>query len=140
MTTQSPKTILWALAAVAVLYFVTRTAEPSSANGMIHAEPALAPGRTEYSDPNHPHCKRSIEVQGGTDAIVVSGTDGDPASGYAGCPPDGSGVAWQVNGSLHQDAIVVDFSPKGGPKDLTGQIVEGDIVWEDRNIWTAKRR
>jgi hypothetical protein len=89
----------------------------------------------EYSDPNHPYCKRSVEATTGqTDAnAIVSGTDGNP-----GCPPDGSGEAWTVNASIVGETIVVDFSPKGGPKDLKGQRVPEGILWEDNNLWAAK--
>ena len=76
----------------------------------------------EYSDPNHPGCKRTIEQDGTT--AILSGTD----------TPDGE--IWTVTGSVDGATIVVDFSPKGGPKDLTGQRVPEGIRWEDGNLWT----
>lgn len=77
----------------------------------------------EYSDPNHPGCKRTIEVENGTTAII-SGTDTP------------GGEIWTVTGSVHGETIVVDFSPKGGPNHLTGQRVPEGIRWEDGNLWT----
>ena len=85
----------------------------------------------EYSDPNHPNCKRLVE--GTTDNAIVSGTDGNP-----GCPLDGSGEAWKVFASIAGDTIVVDFSPKGGPKGLKGQRIPEGILWEDNNLWATK--
>ena len=43
---------------------------------------------------------------------LVSGTDGTP-----GCV-GGEGRPWNLKGSVDGDSIFVDFSPKGGPKDL----------------------
>ena len=76
----------------------------------------------EYSDPNHPGCKRTIEVDG--TSATISGTD----------TPDGE--IWKVSGTVSGDTIVVDFSPKGGPKELTGKSVPEGIRWEDGNVWT----
>ena len=76
----------------------------------------------EYSDPNHPGCKRTIEEDGTT--AIISGTDTP------------GGEIWTVTGSVHGDTIVVDFSPKGGPQDLTGRRVPEGIRWEDGNLWT----
>ena len=84
----------------------------------------------QYADPMHPNCKRIILVHE-PDALVA-GTDGDP-----GCPPDGSGESWEVSGTVDMNSIVVDFSPKGGPKELHGMKVVEGIRWEDGNIWTS---
>ncbi len=66
----------------------------------------------------------------------MSGTDGNP-----GCPPDGSGKGWTLVGSVKEDKIFVDFTPKGGPKDLEGKW-EADPVpgirWPDGNLWSSK--
>ena len=89
-----------------------------------------------YDDPNHPNCLREIVMLDAINA-VVSGTDGAPA-----CPPDGSGREWKLPGKVDGDTILVDFTPKGGPKDLKGvwepEPVPG-IRWPDGNIWTAKQ-
>mmetsp|Transcript_28401 Transcript_28401/g.81652 ORF Transcript_28401/g.81652 Transcript_28401/m.81652 type:complete len:145 (-) Transcript_28401:58-492(-) len=88
-----------------------------------------------YSDPNHPNCLREVQVLTKNKA-EVKGTDGNP-----GCPPDGRGRTWALIGQVDGDSILIDFSPKGGPKDLKG-------VWEasptpgirfpDGNLWSKK--
>ena len=89
-----------------------------------------------YDDPNHPNCLRVIKMLNSTN-VAVSGTDGNP-----GCPPDGSGEEWSLLGKVDDDTILVDFTPKGGPKDLKGvwesTPVPG-IRWPDKNIWTKKQ-
>jgi len=85
-----------------------------------------------YSDPNHPNCKRIIEVAGAIASLT--GTDGNP-----GCPPDGSGEPWTLVGKVHGNTILVDFSPKGGPSDLKGVYDANEpasINWPDGNKWT----
>jgi hypothetical protein len=75
-----------------------------------------------------------VEVVGSRASL--SGTDGNP-----GCPPDGSGKGWTLVGSVKEDKIFVDFTPKGGPKDLEGKW-EADPVpgirWPDGNLWSSK--
>eukprot|EP00534_Pseudo-nitzschia_fraudulenta_P004575 CAMPEP_0201120338 /NCGR_PEP_ID=MMETSP0850-20130426/4406_1 /ASSEMBLY_ACC=CAM_ASM_000622 /TAXON_ID=183588 /ORGANISM="Pseudo-nitzschia fraudulenta, Strain WWA7" /LENGTH=186 /DNA_ID=CAMNT_0047386443 /DNA_START=191 /DNA_END=748 /DNA_ORIENTATION=+ len=125
----------------------------STASLLLEAVPndSSYPVPGEYSDPNHPNCKRSIRASESASAaattttaaataaaefssVVVTGTDGSP-----GCPPDGSGVSWSVEGSfLRRDGrttVVVDFSPKGGPEHLTGTRTPEGILWEDGNLW-----
>ena len=89
-----------------------------------------------YKDPNHPNCLREIVVVDRA-TVTVRGTDGNP-----GCPPDGSGTPWELTGIINGVRILVDFSPKGGPKDLEG-IYDGatapeSIKWPDGNSWTLK--
>lgn len=88
-----------------------------------------------YADPFHPNCLREVRVVSPFLADVT-GTDGTP-----GCPPDGSGREWSLIGKIDGDSILIDFTPKGGPKDLKG-------VWEpspvpgirfpDGNLWSKK--
>jgi hypothetical protein len=92
----------------------------------------------DYADPFHPYCQRHIEVVSPTRASVT-GTDGTP-----GCPPDGSGRPWALTGILNEEegtSILIDFTPKGGPKDLKGvweaSPVEG-IRFPDGNLWSKK--
>jgi hypothetical protein len=84
-----------------------------------------------YRDPIHPGCLRNIEVAGA--AAKISGTDGNP-----GCPADGSGRVWNLEGKIDGKSIFVDFSPKGGPKDLTGtwEAEAPGIRFPDGNKWT----
>jgi hypothetical protein len=91
-----------------------------------------------YNDPNHPNCQRLIEVkEGNTYEFSLTGTDGNPA-----CSPDGVGdKKFQLFGKVDNDSnVYVDFSPKGGPKDLKG-LFNADkraIQWPDGNVWTMK--
>mmetsp|Transcript_15805 Transcript_15805/g.22286 ORF Transcript_15805/g.22286 Transcript_15805/m.22286 type:complete len:154 (+) Transcript_15805:144-605(+) len=83
-----------------------------------------------YSDPKHPNCARLVAIEGTT--ALVSGADGNP-----GCPT-GEGRPWKLVGKVSGDEIFIDFSPKGGPKDLTG-VWEGGknpgIRFPDGNKW-----
>jgi hypothetical protein len=86
-----------------------------------------------YADPKHPNCQRVIQVAGSL--ASVSGTDGTP-----GCPADGSGRAWALEGKIDKkDAtILVDFTPKGGPANLKGvyeSAAPAGILWPDGNKW-----
>merc|ERR1711990_852540 len=86
----------------------------------------------DYSDPNHPGCGRHIEVTSATTG-EVSGNDA----------VDGSEPWGPLEATIDGDKIVVDFSPKGGPSDLTGTYeAQPDgtfgITWEDGNTWTQK--
>ncbi|KAG7362957.1 hypothetical protein IV203_026321 [Nitzschia inconspicua] len=88
----------------------------------------------DYADPFHPNCKRQVNVLGQT--AYVSGTDGTP-----GCPADGSGNPWKLVGKVSGDNIFVDFSPKGGPKDLEGKWEAAPVPgirWPDGNLWSSK--
>ena len=87
-----------------------------------------------YADPKHPNCQRVVSVKGAE--AKLTGTDGTP-----GCPPDGSGRAWSLEGKVDGDTIFVDFSPKGGPPGLKGvwdAAAPAGIKWPDGNKWTLK--
>lgn len=86
-----------------------------------------------YSDPFHPNCQREIIVNGLT--ADIKGTDGNP-----GCPADGSGKEWKLQGKINSkgDTILVDFTPKGGPKDIMGVWDGSGIKWPDGNKWSIK--
>lgn len=86
-----------------------------------------------YSDPNHPNCQRVIK-QSGSNALL-KGTDGNP-----GCPADGSGKAWELSGKVDGESILIDFQPKGGPKDLKGvwEAKNKGIRFPDGNLWSLK--
>ncbi len=91
-----------------------------------------------YSDPNHPNCQRLITAKdGSTSEFTLTGTDGNP-----GCSPDGIGdKKFQLVGRIDNESnVYVDFSPKGGPKDLKGIFDDKNraIQWPDGNVWTMK--
>uniref|UniRef100_A0A7S4QE10 Uncharacterized protein n=1 Tax=Alexandrium monilatum TaxID=311494 RepID=A0A7S4QE10_9DINO len=74
-----------------------------------------------WADPNHPGHFRHIKLDG-ENGIIHSTDDGvrfwDVPIG--------------VDAARH---VVADFSAKGGPKDLTGELVEAGIRWSDGNVW-----
>lgn len=81
-------------------------------------------------DPKHENCLRVIQMDG--NIAKISGTDGTPA-----CPADGSNTKqWSLVGKVQGDSILVDFSPKGGPKDLKGKFDGTGIQWPDGNKWS----
>merc|ERR1712228_955809 len=105
----------------------------------------------EYDDPKHPNCLRSIKVVGaamGPDgrrrrepAAYVKGVDN--AKGTPSCAdnPELASV-WKLEGKVAEsgETIYIDFSPKGGPKDLVGtwDTFGGapGILFTDGNKWT----
>mmetsp|Transcript_24116 Transcript_24116/g.55336 ORF Transcript_24116/g.55336 Transcript_24116/m.55336 type:complete len:175 (-) Transcript_24116:3215-3739(-) len=122
--------LLWgAAAAAAIVAPSTASAEPFDPQTFAHT----------YSDPKHPNCKRIVQVSKyGNDfgEAKLAGTDGNP-----GCPEDGSGNLWRLNGDIVGDKITVDFSPKGGPASLKGvwdPTSPPGIRWPDGNKWTVK--
>mmetsp|Transcript_4603 Transcript_4603/g.11434 ORF Transcript_4603/g.11434 Transcript_4603/m.11434 type:complete len:166 (-) Transcript_4603:128-625(-) len=84
----------------------------------------------EYSDPKHPGCKRQVDADG-----RVSGTDGTP-----GCEKGEAQKPWALQGTIDDDGgrILIDFSPKGGPKDLVGVWTGKGIAFPDGNLWSKK--
>ena len=62
--------------------------------------------------------------------VIVKGTDGTCKD-----RPERKDV-WTLEGKLMSDStIVVDFSPKGGPKSLEGKWDKNGIVFPDGNKW-----
>jgi hypothetical protein len=88
----------------------------------------------DYADPNHPGCGRTVQVaSNGVDAAIY-GEDGDEGSeDCANAQPWGPLPA-TVNG----ENIKIDFSPKGGPSDLTAEYDTEDegILFSDGNLWS----
>eukprot|EP00750_Incisomonas_marina_P004400 INCI13466.8.p1 GENE.INCI13466.8~~INCI13466.8.p1 ORF type:complete len:132 (-),score=19.95 INCI13466.8:150-545(-) len=95
-----------------------------------------------YSDPNHPGCARNVTVFGLQGRVY-----GADAKGGEGVACDGkTDVQWgPLEATIKQDGsalqIVVDFSPKGGPSDLTGtwDAKDAAIQWADGNNWTKTK-
>eukprot|EP01082_Thalassiosira_pseudonana_P010239 g9131.t1 g9131 contig35:103283-103977(+) len=88
-----------------------------------------------YSDPGHPSCARVIKMEGST--AVISGVDGNPGCGVGSV----QGAEWKLTGRVDEkdaNEIFVDFSSKGGPKDLVGKWDENGIRWPDGNKWTRQ--
>ena len=80
-----------------------------------------------YNDPKHPDCLRKIIIE--NDSITVIGSDN----------VDGTNE-WKLDAKENDSGILVDFSPKGGPKDLLGVYddTNGGIRWPDNNLWNKK--
>ena len=81
----------------------------------------------EYLDPNHPDGMRKVTVKGND--VTLTGTDSK------------GGKEWVLKAKEESGTIFVDFSPKGGPKNLLGVFDEskgtkGGITWPDKNTWT----
>jgi hypothetical protein len=80
-----------------------------------------------FADSKHPGCPRTISANHTTAA--VSGVDEN-------------GQPWTVRASVVSNTaglptILVDFSPKGGPKALEGTWTGTSIEWADGNTWKA---
>merc|ERR1719380_60053 len=75
-----------------------------------------------WNDPAHPGCTRKIAVNGSK--AFISGADED-------------GKKWRVTGEVQGKSIIVDFTPKGGPKDIEAKYVIGKgLVFPDGNVWS----
>ena len=82
-----------------------------------------APFAGHFADSKHPGCPRSISAN--ATAAAVSGEDEN-------------GQPWTVRASIASNTtgpptILVDFSPKGGPKALEGTWTGTSIEWTDGN-------
>ncbi len=84
-----------------------------------------------YSDPNHPGCPRKVTLSGST--AIITGADGNP-----GCLDGVIGEPWKVKGSVSGRDVVIDFSPKGGPKDIAARWNGLGLEFGDGNVWTKK--
>lgn len=87
----------------------------------------------KYSDPNHPGCLRGIERVRSTTKAKVFGEDGTP-----GCQADGRETKkWELEGELRgENEILIDFSKKGGPKNLLGKWTGSGVLFPDGNTWS----
>eukprot|EP00960_Hanusia_phi_P055557 763001-Hanusia_phi.AAC.8 len=124
--------------------FVLTTHSPSTALILIPNTPGVLATSCQRAIPKQRHLQALV---GWPDLRQVSGVDGNP-----GCPADNAGAQkpWRLNGEctfcchiLTQPVgkvdgknIFVDFSPKGGPKDLLGKWENDGIRWPDSNKWT----
>jgi hypothetical protein len=97
-------------------------------SSVVHAAGTVSSFQGEYTDPFHPGCLRKITVEG-KKVTIIGSDDVD------------SKKIWKLN-AVEEKAgeILVDFSPKGGPKDLLGKysLDKNRIEWPDGNAWTKK--
>ena len=89
----------------------------------------------KYADPKHPGCAREIAAgssDGSATTLAVSGADGTP-----GCLNGEEQREWSLEGVVRGEGeILIDFSPKGGPKDLVGKWTGKGILYPDGNTWS----
>eukprot|EP01006_Ploeotia_vitrea_P044723 TRINITY_DN66857_c0_g3_i1.p1 TRINITY_DN66857_c0_g3~~TRINITY_DN66857_c0_g3_i1.p1 ORF type:complete len:239 (-),score=17.15 TRINITY_DN66857_c0_g3_i1:367-999(-) len=89
-----------------------------------------------YTDPNH--------YKPGTFAgtrMISDKTGNRPGMGLTLVGSDDGKLFWTLHGEFTNKtsgALTVDFSPKGGPSDLTGTFAKGKITWQDGNKWVRK--
>ena len=88
-----------------------------------------------YSDPNHPEGFRVISITGdlNTETGLRDGTC--VGSDRRSTEIDYTLPAMAGRSQDESDVIVIDFSPKGGPKDLKGTFEIDGIRWSDGNKW-----
>lgn len=111
---------------------------------------AASPFQGDYDDPNHPSCLRQVKVVGAPlradgsrsqyPVIEVTGYDGKGSGATCTDRPTRADL-WKVTGTVKsKDTAVIDFSPKGGPKDLLAKFENDGIVFPDGNKWTKVPR
>lgn len=83
-----------------------------------------SPWAGRYTDPFHPTGYRDISVRGRD--LSIAGRD------------DPKGQAWALSATINADGVtaLIDFSPKGGPKNLLARLQGNTIVFPDGNKWT----
>lgn len=88
------------------------------------------PFEGRFSDPMHPEGYRVVTVDKSSKVATIRGRDD---------PKDAS--EWEVKGIISEtdgNSMSVDFSPKGGPKDLTAKWVGDGIDFGD-NKWSLQK-
>jgi len=90
-----------------------------------------------YKDPKHPGCERGITKDG--DEFVISGTSA--VDGAKECEKDMKTKKWYLVATKGaDDELIIDFSPKGGPKDAVAKWDGDGIVFPDGNRWSKIKR
>eukprot|EP00547_Thalassionema_nitzschioides_P006900 CAMPEP_0194199986 /NCGR_PEP_ID=MMETSP0156-20130528/791_1 /TAXON_ID=33649 /ORGANISM="Thalassionema nitzschioides, Strain L26-B" /LENGTH=180 /DNA_ID=CAMNT_0038924943 /DNA_START=88 /DNA_END=630 /DNA_ORIENTATION=- len=118
----------------------------NNANAAALKTGAASPFTGDYDDPNHPGCLRQVKVVGaplkgdGTRSaypvVEVVGWDGKEGAKACTERPNREQL-WKVDGKIKNNAeALIDFSSKGGPKDLLAKYADGGIVFPDGNKWT----
>jgi hypothetical protein len=117
----------------------------SPASATLAKTGASSPWTGDYDDPNHPHCLRQVKVVGapirpdGTRSaypvVEVRGYDGSGGGGMCTERPEKRDDIWTVKGQLRNNQATLDFSSKGGPKDLVAKYEDSEIVFPDGNRW-----
>lgn len=142
----------------ATYYAKSLTGSPGSASALNGRKGGNIPSirlAGKWSDPMHPGCTRKIQLSAGKAFIAGSDEDGKPVRCPRSCacaapdrlsltPTDSSMrvaflyvMQWKVVGTVTGNDIIIDFSPKGGPKDVKATFVIGKgITFPDGNVWS----
>lgn len=75
-----------------------------------------------YADPNHPAGYRVVRVAKGKMYITLQ--------------DEPKGEVIEVEGKKGKNGYLIDFSSKGGPKDIAATVEDGKLVFPDGNAWT----
>jgi hypothetical protein len=119
--------------------FISKAASVATASAIIGGSVLVSNAGVDlagsYTDPQHPNCRNEITINKRTKVATLTGTTGNP-----GCPPNGSGEKWKLTGKadVKGETILVDFTPRGGPKDVTLAWEGNGIRWPNGNYWTKK--
>eukprot|EP00930_Biecheleria_cincta_P104452 TRINITY_DN9675_c0_g1_i2.p1 TRINITY_DN9675_c0_g1~~TRINITY_DN9675_c0_g1_i2.p1 ORF type:complete len:248 (-),score=46.08 TRINITY_DN9675_c0_g1_i2:196-855(-) len=99
-----------------------------------------------YTDPKHPGCERRIIYK--KDKYIVAGESA--TDGSKGCNSDTPTKKWQLVAQVAggprdawsgpADEILIDFSPKGGPKDAVATWDKDGILFPDGNKWKKVKK
>ena len=113
--------------------YACRGDEGCGLEGNAVARLAATPGQGEaagirfagtYKDPAFPDLPRKL-ILAGTN-VIVTGKD------------EAGGKEWKVKGKPYGKALVLDFSPKGGPTEVVARWNGLGLAFEDGNIWSKK--
>lgn len=87
-----------------------------------------------YADPNHAKDDSFAGYR-----FISDIADMMPSNNITLVGSDDGCTFWSLKGAFTNKstgALVVDFSPKGGPADLQGTFTGTNITWKDGNAWT----
>ena len=77
-----------------------------------------------YSDPAFPGLPRKLQLAGTN--VIINGKD------------EKDGKEWKVKGKPYGRALVLDFSSKGGEKDVIARWTGLGLSFPDGSVWTKK--
>jgi len=88
-----------------------------------------------YTDPMHPGCTRRVAQIAGTKFASIRGADEDGIPWVA-----GANVACADYNGVGKEQLIVDFTAKGGPKDVVAVADYSEtsckLTFPDGNVWT----
>mmetsp|Transcript_4403 Transcript_4403/g.8831 ORF Transcript_4403/g.8831 Transcript_4403/m.8831 type:complete len:199 (-) Transcript_4403:107-703(-) len=114
-------------------------AAPMIASATLFSDAAKAAPRWsgKYNDPKHPGCERRISKDNFSGEYTIAGASSrDKAQKGCDVNDPRSQKRWALTGVLiAEDTLSVDFSSKGGPKDVQVKLVKDSIEFPDGNKW-----